>query len=143
MTNIQLSADERTITVQIPLAFTRRGARKQVIAPGGQPNHSVRRNQRDHALVKALARAFRWQRMLNGGEYGSIADLASAEAVSASYIGRVLRLTLLAPDIVQSILDGTHEVRSIWSNLAAPVPAAWLYQRDCSAPYPTNLGCRP
>ena len=57
-------------------------------------------------MVKALARAWRWQRMLESGEYGTLAELADAERISRSYVCRVLRLTLLAPDIVERILDG-------------------------------------
>jgi hypothetical protein len=58
------------------------------------------------ALVKALARAFRWRRILEEGRHGSIRELAAAEGVDRSYVGRVLNLTLLAPDVVEAILDG-------------------------------------
>jgi hypothetical protein len=76
--------------------------------------------------VKALARAHRWQGMLEGGEYGSIEELAKAERINSSYLARVLRLTLLAPDIVESILDGRHDPERItleW--LMKPFPAEW------------------
>jgi hypothetical protein len=62
----------------------------------------------DGTLLKALARAHRWQGILEGGEYGSIEELARAERINPSYLARVLRLVLLAPDIVESILDGRH-----------------------------------
>ena len=55
----------------------------------------------DRALVRAMARAHRWQRMLESGEYGTLAELSAVERISRSYICRVLRLTLLAPDIVE------------------------------------------
>jgi len=57
-------------------------------------------------MVKALARAFRWQRMLDDGVCGTIEELARGERVNRGYMSRVLRLTLLAPDIVEAILDG-------------------------------------
>jgi hypothetical protein len=70
----------------------------------------------DGTLVKALARAHRWQGMLEGGEYGSIEELARAEKINPSYLARVLRLTLLAPEIVESILDGRHDPERITLN---------------------------
>jgi len=59
-----------------------------------------------HTLVKALARAFRWKRMLESGEFATIVELAERERIAPPYMTRVLRLTLLAPDIVEAILDG-------------------------------------
>jgi hypothetical protein len=80
----------------------------------------------DGTLVKALARAPRWQGMLEGGEYGSIEELARAEKINPSYLARVLRLTLLAPEIVESILDGRHDPeRAALERLMRPFPALW------------------
>jgi hypothetical protein len=80
----------------------------------------------DGTLVKALARAHRWQGMLEGGEYGSIEELAKAECITPSYLARLLRLTLLAPDIVESILDGRHDPERITlERLMKPFSAAW------------------
>ena len=76
--------------------------------------------------MKALARAHRWQGMLEGGEYGSIEELAGAERINPSYLARVLRLTLLAPEIVDSILDGRHDPERITlERLMRPFPVAW------------------
>ncbi len=60
----------------------------------------------DNAMVKALARAFRWRRMLDEGICGNMEELAKSERVNPGYKSRVLRLTLLAPEIVEAILDG-------------------------------------
>jgi uncharacterized protein YerC len=57
-------------------------------------------------MVKALAQAFRWRRMLDEGVCATLEDLAQAKGVAPSYVSRVLRLTLLAPQIVEAILDG-------------------------------------
>jgi hypothetical protein len=62
--------------------------------------------QPDGTLVKALARAHRWQRILDEGRFGTLAEVADVERISRSYVCRVLRLTLLAPEIVERILDG-------------------------------------
>jgi hypothetical protein len=96
MIEVRLSPDGSTITVFVPMAWRRRGGRKVIVAPPGcddwTPPPKI-----DRALVKALARAHRWQRLLESGEYGTLADLADAERISRSYVSRVLRLTPLAP----------------------------------------------
>ena len=82
----------------------------------------------DGALVKALARAHRWRRLLESGEYGTLADLADAERISRSYVCRVLRLTLLAPDIVERILDGRPTAGL--AQFLKPFPVEWERQRE-------------
>jgi hypothetical protein len=84
--------------------------------------------QPDGALVKALARAYRWQRALESGKYGTLAELSAAERISRSYICRVLRLTLLAPDIVERILDGRPTAGL--AEFLKPFPAEWERQRE-------------
>jgi hypothetical protein len=91
-----------------------------VVAPdgGGAPGPMPARTRADPALVKALARAHRWKRLLESGRYGSLAELAAAEKIDRSYIARTLRVTLLAPDIVEAILDG-------WQAWSLALPACW------------------
>jgi hypothetical protein len=100
-----MSTFASTITVQVPLTIRRRGGRKVVLSPDGHQQRAGR-PQIDSTLVKALARAFRWQRMLENGEYATVTELAAAEKINAGYVGRILRLTLLPPSIVEAILDG-------------------------------------
>ena len=90
------------MTLHVPFRVVKRGGRKEMQLPDGaaQPRRT------DSTLVKALARAFRWKRMLESGEFATIAELAEREGIAPSYMTRVLRLTLLAPDIVEAILDG-------------------------------------
>jgi hypothetical protein len=103
-----------SVTVVVPMAIRRRGGRKQIIGPDGAPVRAGddaaggATTRGDPALVKALARAFRWRRMLEERRYGSIRELAAAEGVDRAYVGRVLSLTLLAPDVVEAVLDGRH-----------------------------------
>ena len=101
-----------TLTVHVPMAFRRRGGRKLIVSPDGAalPAISPRQNI-DNVLVKALARAFRWQKLLDRGVYTSIKEIAAKEKDDPSYVGDVLRLTLLAPDIVEMILDGRQPAR--------------------------------
>ncbi len=90
------------VTLHVPFRVVKRGGRKEMQLPEGAA-HPRRTNS---ALVKALARAFRWKRMLESGDFATIAELAEREGIASSYMTRVLRLTLLAPDIVEAILDG-------------------------------------
>jgi hypothetical protein len=97
-----------SITVRVPIAIRRRGGRKVIITPDGAATlgAATMETRGDPALVKALARAHRWQRLLEGGRYRSLRDLAAAEGVDRGYVGRLLQLTLLAPDIIGAMLDG-------------------------------------
>ena len=127
-TAAELACDGRSVTVQVPLAFRKRGGRKQVVAPEGWlgPAPAPRPARVDGTLVKALARAHRWQGMLNSGGFGSIEELAAAERINPSYMARVLRLTLLAPDITESILGGRHHPeRDTLERLTRPFPVVW------------------
>jgi hypothetical protein len=105
MSEVSLSPDGNTITVFVPVTWRRRAGRKVIVAPAGS-NDWAPPPKIGGALVKALARAHRWRRLLESGEYGTLAELADAERIGRSYVCRVLRLTLLAPDIVERILDG-------------------------------------
>jgi hypothetical protein len=127
-----VSQDGGLLTVSVPLQFVRRGGRKLVLTPEGQSAPVPDRSRIDSTLVKAIARAHRWQRMLEGGDYASIAELAVAERINSSYLARVLRLTLLAPDIVESILQGCEEPQAIsLPKLMKGFPVQWQAQRGC------------
>ena len=95
-----------TITVAVPFALRRHGGRKQVITPDGHPALAPPRARVDSTLVKALGRAFRWRRLLDTGAYATIEEIAAAEGINPSYVSRVLRMTLLAPDLVEAALAG-------------------------------------
>ena len=101
----------QTLTVRVPFAIRKRGGRKLVIAPGGAETSAPVRHRVDNAMVKALARGFRWRKLLDTGVYGSIDEIAENEKINSSYVGRLLRMTLLAPDIVEAILDGRQPVQ--------------------------------
>jgi hypothetical protein len=127
-----------SITVRVPLAIRRRPGRKTIVTPHGVVGAGPTRTRADPALVKALARAHRWQRMLDEGRYASISEMAAAERIDRGYLGRVLHLTLLAPDIVETILDGRQPGRLGLPRLARPFSAQWPEQRQAllHAPVP-------
>jgi hypothetical protein len=124
-----MNDDDRTVTVRIPLVFKKHGGRKTVISPDGgtweYPPPLV-----DSTLVRGLARAFRWQRLLDEGTYGTFDDLAKAEGVSQSHVSRMLRLTLLSPDLVEAILEGRQPEQMRLESLLAGFPDEWQCQRD-------------
>src|SRR5262245_8179916 len=93
------------VTVKVPFAVRKRGGRKLVLAPDGAPMPPAV-PEIDSTLVKAIARAFRWRKMLETGRYATIKEIATAERINPSYVSRVLRLTLLAPAVIEGILDG-------------------------------------
>lgn len=124
MTRTQPISD--TITVHVPFRIVKRGGRKEMQMPEG-----VTQSRRtDTTLVKALARAFRWKRTLASGDFATIAELAEREAIAPSYMTRVLRLTLLAPDIVEAILDGTQGPNVTLARVLEPLPVQWKAQRS-------------
>jgi hypothetical protein len=119
--------DDRTVTVRIPLVFKKHGGRKSVVSPDGhvwEPSEPLV----DRALVRALARAFRWQRLLDDGVYGTLNDLARAERISQSHVSRILRLTMLAPGIVEAILDGRQPPALKLDDPLEGFPAEWHRQ---------------
>lgn len=113
-----------TVTLHVPFRLVKRGGRKEMQVPVGAPQQ----RKPDNTLVKALARAFRWKRMLDSGEFASVAELAEREGIAPSYMTRVLRLTLLAPDIVEVILGGRQAPEVTLARLLEPLPADWRSQ---------------
>jgi len=67
--------------------------------------------------------------MLESGEFATIGELAEREGIAPSYMTRVLRLTLLSPDIVEAILDGKHGPEVTLAQVLEPFPAEWSDQR--------------
>jgi hypothetical protein len=122
--------DRSALVVRIPMRFQHRGGRKRIVAPDGSELSPATKSQPDTTLVKALARAWRWHRMLEEGQFGTLAELADAERISRSYVCRVLRLALLAPDIVEGILDG-RPTAGLAQFLKA-LPVEWEKQRQQS-----------
>jgi hypothetical protein len=118
-----------SITVRVPLAIRHRPGRKTVVTPMAHGVAPVT-TRADPALVKALARAFRYQRMLDEGRYASITELAAVEKLERGYLGSLLRLTLLAPDIVSAILDGLQPEGLTCAVLAGGVSVDWDAQRN-------------
>ena len=116
--------------MRVPISIRRRGGRKLVLAPDGTnvTTAPIRRHI-DNAMVKAIARAFRWREMLENGTHATITEIAAAEKINESYVGRVLRLTLLAPDIVEAILGGRQPATMTLAVLMRKFSVIWEQQR--------------
>jgi hypothetical protein len=113
-----------TVTLRVPFRVVKRGGRKEMQMPEG----STQPRRTDNTLVKALARAFRWKRMLEAGEFTTIAELAEREGIAFTYMARILRLSMLAPDIVEVILDGRQGPEVTLARLLEPFPVEWSRQ---------------
>jgi hypothetical protein len=125
----RLGKSGRTLIIRVPLPPRRRGAQKFVVGPGGI-TWTGRRVVVDNTIVKAIGRAHRWKAMLESEEYASMTQLAQAEKINLSYLCRVLRLTLLAPDITEALLDRRHACHIQLLDLFQPIPLIWAEQRD-------------
>lgn len=117
-----------SITVRVPLTIRRRPGRKTVVTPQREGGDTALPTRADPALVKALARAFRYQRLLEDGRYASISEMAAAERIDRGYLGRILQLTLFAPDLVETIIDGRHPEGLGLPRLMEPFPVDWGQQ---------------
>jgi len=124
-----MTAHAQTLTVRVPFTIRKRGGRKLIIAPGGIEVGASVRHRVDNAMIKALARGFRWRKLLETGIYGTIEEIAAREKINSSYVGRLLRLTLLAPDIVEAILDGRQSVEMTLALLMGPFTVMWTEQK--------------
>ncbi|MGP6089786.1 hypothetical protein [Antarctobacter jejuensis] len=113
-----------TVTLHVPFRVVKRGGRKEMQLPDG----ATPSRRADSALVKALARAFRWKRMIESGEFATIAELAEREGIAHSYMTRVLRLTLLAPEIVEAVLDGNQAPEVTLAQVLQSFPKEWIAQ---------------
>jgi hypothetical protein len=117
------------VTVRVPLTIRRRPGRKTLVSLGFGADGGRIATKAEPALVKALARAFRYQKLLDEGRYASISEMAKAEKIERGYLGTLLRLTLLAPELVEAILDGRQpETMRLPTTLASVVPR-WEFQR--------------
>jgi len=126
-----ISKDGRTITVHILVSLRHQGGRKQIVTPAGAtPWVSTRV---DSTLVKAIVRAYRWSDMLETGNYATVRDLAEAENINEVYLGRVLRLTLLAPNTIDAILAGRQLATLKLDDLLKQIPVQWEKQLETIA----------
>lgn len=122
----ELSKDGKEIIVTIPMQLRRRGGRKLIIAPDGMEPPPPR----EETLAKLVAKAHHWLRLMENGQITSYRAIAEQEKLDESYVAKVMNLTLLAPDIVEMILDGRQPDVMTWRELRKPFPMVWSEQRE-------------
>ena len=113
-----------TMTIHVPFRVVKRGGRKEMQLPEG----AAQARKPDNTLVKALARAFRWKRMLESGDFASISELAEKEGIAFTYMARLMRLSLLSPKLVDAVMEGHQPANVTLANLMDPFPADWKEQ---------------
>ena len=123
------AAKAEVVSVEIPMTFKKRGGRKVIVLPDGTHGNPLPMATIDNTMIKAVARAFRWQRLLENGTYGCLDEIAKAERIGPSFVSRVIRLALLAPDIVEAILAGRQPAHLTLRDLMQPFPVEWAGQR--------------
>lgn len=126
---MRIPDNEQTINVRVPMRFRKRGGRKMIVAADGVAADVLPRARIDNALIKAVARAFRWRRLIDTGVYASAEEIARKEKIALSYVFRILRLTMLSPEIIESILDGTQPHGLSLSSLSKPWSLNWREQK--------------
>ena len=115
--------------VVIPMRFKRVGGRKRIVVPS-EVQQVKQPPVRDESLLKALGRAFRWRELLSGDQFETIEELARAEKVDASYLARMMRLTLLSPRLVEAVLEGRQPAGLTLPNASRPFPMDWDEQEE-------------
>lgn len=124
------AAIPETVTLHVPFRVVKRGGRKEMVLPGNSPEGTAQPRRTNNTLIKALARAFRWKRMLESGEFATVAELAKREGITLSYVTRILQLTRLAPDLIAAILDGKQDPNLTAEVLKVTLPDGWADQRQ-------------
>ena len=114
--------DNGNVLVTIPVSFRFRSGRKRLIFP---ENETLGIDP----LVMNLARAFRWQALIDSGTYRNTIELAKAIGKDHAYVARTVRLTLLAPEIIHAILAGTLQKSIPMETLRREMPVRWENQK--------------
>ena len=125
------------LSTVIPLKIRKRGASKVVVRPDGQIEAPGKvAAQHDQPLLVALTRAFYWQQLIDDGVVGSGSEIAQREGLHHSTVNELLRLTLLEPAVIQSILAGQQPrcMSLLWFQ-RNPLPADWMAQRKLVAAF--------
>ena len=124
-----LIEDGKYIMVRVPMEFKKRGGRKEIILPEGARDPNAPPVE-ESALAISLARAHHWQELVETGQVASLSDISEALKFDLSYLGRLMKLTLLAPDIKMAILNGLEPSGLSLAKLRKEIPVMWSDQRD-------------
>jgi len=132
MTSLSVNEALDTLHIRIPMQFSRRSSRKMIVGPDGKTISEMieaEADNTDYTFISALGKAFSWQRMLDEGKYQTPKELAEKEKVEVTHMYRVMRLTLLAPDIIEAVLNGKQPRTLTLQNVVRGFPISWQEQR--------------
>jgi hypothetical protein len=129
MSNHEISGNGTSLTVSIPMAIRKRGGRKVIVSPVGAESWTPSRRRIDNPLLRAVVQAFHWKQQLESGQFATISELAIAEKLDRSFVSHTLRLTMLAPDLVEAILDGEQRA-TMGLQFMRTFPLGWSRQRS-------------
>lgn len=120
--------------IHVPLNLKKRSGRKRIVVLDTPETQALAAQTEPEityhdAMVVAFARAFRWKKLLDEGKYTSIIQMADELGVAAPYMSRLIRLTLLAPDIIEAIVDGREPGGMSIEQLRKPMPLLWIDQQ--------------
>ena len=129
--------DGKILSIRIPMEFKKRGGRKEIILPEGalDPNAPP---AEESALAISLARAHQWLELVETGAVASLSDISETLKLDLSYLARLMKLTLLAPDIKKAILTGTEPSGLSLAKLRKDIPVMWSDQRELLGHHPSD-----
>ncbi len=117
-----------TIRVVIPLKMKRRNGRPRIVPPDNVD--FLEPDTLEPHLLRAIARAWNWQRMLERGEVTTIHDIAAAEKITDRFVGRMLRLAYLSPEVLEKLLLHRHSSAVSINDLAVAAELSWIEQHE-------------
>lgn len=118
------------ISIKVPINLKRTRGRKTLIFPEGDHAQNFNEPHPDETMLKALAKAYHWQRQVEKGVYSSLENLAERKKINTSYVSRIVRLNYLCPMIKKAIMDGTHPRTLMLQDMLAPFPDIWEEQME-------------
>ncbi len=126
---LRVQREGEAVIVHIPVQFHKRNGRRLIVTDDEEPGKAKQPRDTNEVLVEAIAKAYHWQEQFESGKYDKLEDLAKDLKMDRSYLGRTLRLTSLAPDIVEAIVAGKEPEGISLRQLQEGVPLRWLEQR--------------
>ena len=122
-------ASNGQLSISLPINLKRRSGRQRIRLPDGSQQEPYTWDAEPTPLQQALARGHRWLQLLESGKCDSLKAIAEREGVDNSYVSRMINLTILAPDIVEAILDDRLPPTLTLFDLAVDPPRLWCEQR--------------
>ena len=117
-----------TMRVFIPLTIRKRNGRPKIMPPADlAPDYDDKAV--DPHILRAIAKAWSWRRKLDSGQVTTIQDIATAEDVTAVYVGRVLKLAYLAPAVLERLLIERRTPAVSVKELVKAADSPWMKQQ--------------